>query len=94
MLSVLYEDRDDKDEIEVVFVSADSDIDGFNDYYGDMPWLSVPYEDREKEGELSSKFGIEGIPALIVLDSNGNVVDKNARTTVTNAKKLNGVFKA
>lgn len=92
MLSVLYEDRTDTNEIEVVFVSSDSDIDGFNDYYADMPWLAVPFEDRERDAALNSAFGIEGIPALIVLDAEGNVVDKNGRQAVTSAKKLNGVF--
>jgi nucleoredoxin len=91
MLSVLYDDRTDADEIEVVFVSADSDLDGFNEYYADMPWLAVPFENRAKESELSGKFGVEGIPALIVVDGEGNLVTKDGRTKVTAAKKLNGV---
>ena len=32
LLSVCYEDQADKDEVEVVFVSSDHDVDGFDEY--------------------------------------------------------------
>lgn len=38
LLSICYEDLADKDELEIVFMSSDSDIDGFNEYYEEMPW--------------------------------------------------------
>ena len=32
------------------------------------------------------KYGVQGIPTLIILDSNGNVVDKGARGKVHQKK--------
>ncbi len=33
--------------LEIVFVSSDRDENDFNNYYKDMPWLCLKYEDRE-----------------------------------------------
>ena len=41
------------------------------EYYGTMPWLAVPPDRRDVLGALPSKFGIMGIPTLIVFDENG-----------------------
>jgi hypothetical protein len=55
--------------------------------------MALPYEDRDREGALSTKLGVEGLPTLVVLDgATGAVVDKEARTKVVAAKKLSGVF--
>jgi hypothetical protein len=37
----------------VVFVSSDRDSDAFKSYYGEMPWLALPYEDRDAKAALS-----------------------------------------
>lgn len=47
-----------------------------------MPWLAVPFEDRARKGELAGKFGVNGIPTLVVLDRDGNVMTTNGRTKV------------
>ena len=31
--------------VEVIYVSADKDEAAFNDYYGEMPWLAIPFGD-------------------------------------------------
>ena len=93
MLSVTYEDRTDTSEVEVVFVSSDNDIEGFNEYYADMPWTALPFAERERAEKAGETFGVQGIPALIVLDgATGAVVTKQGREKVAAAKKLNGVF--
>ncbi|VDN51307.1 unnamed protein product [Dracunculus medinensis] len=33
--------------------------------------------------ELASKYGVEGIPALIIIKSNGDVITKNGRADVS-----------
>jgi thiol-disulfide isomerase/thioredoxin len=64
--------------IEVVFVSADHDIESFNSYHQTMPWAAIPYEDTTRE-ELMSLLRVSGIPRLVVYDSrNGKIVDNNA----------------
>jgi len=37
---------------------------------------------KNKFRTLATKFGVSGIPALIVVKSNGDVVSKNARSEV------------
>jgi len=54
---------------EIVFVSSDSDEESFEAYYGEMPWMALPFADRDKKQQLSSKFGVQGIPTLIFLDA-------------------------
>ena len=36
-------------EFDIVFISSDKDEDAFNGYYGEMPWLAMPFGDREKK---------------------------------------------
>lgn len=71
---------------EIVFVSSDKDQKQFNEYYGEMPWLSLPFDERDKKTELSRKYGVQGIPTLIVLDSNGNIITKKGREKVSEDK--------
>jgi len=66
-------------ETVVIFVSSDRDQAGFDEYYGEMPWLALPFEQRDIKGKLSEKFGVKGIPMLIVLDDKGELVTDNGR---------------
>lgn len=70
--------------VEVVFVSYDKTPDQFREYYESMPWLSVPYQDRNKAQMLGSRFGVQGIPALILVNSQGVAVNSECRNDVMN----------
>ncbi|CAF1478660.1 unnamed protein product [Adineta ricciae] len=59
---------------EIVFISWDRDENEFNSYFSEMPWLALPYSDRARKDALDSKYGVEGIPCLIVLSSSGQVI--------------------
>ena len=156
LLSVCYEDQPEKDEVEVVFVSSDHDVEGFDEYLcvggwgagaalrvassparrfrtgsplasplararpratltalslpastaalsaprapfprsGEMPWSAVPFDaaGREERGE---KFGVTGIPRVIVLDArDASVVNSDARALIAAKKTLGGIFQA
>eukprot|EP00429_Kryptoperidinium_foliaceum_P010111 CAMPEP_0176001772 /NCGR_PEP_ID=MMETSP0120_2-20121206/300_1 /TAXON_ID=160619 /ORGANISM="Kryptoperidinium foliaceum, Strain CCMP 1326" /LENGTH=387 /DNA_ID=CAMNT_0017334333 /DNA_START=47 /DNA_END=1207 /DNA_ORIENTATION=+ len=54
----------ERDDFELVFVSSDRDEESFNEYFGSMPFCAVPYEDA---AILGKRFGISGIPALLML---------------------------
>merc|ERR1712179_705444 len=69
-------------ELEIVFVSFDRDEEGFKDYYGSMPWLSVDFANKELREELATKFNVSGIPMFLVMDKDGNVIINNARGQV------------
>jgi len=59
MLAEFYESHKEirKDDIELVFVSSDRDIGGFNGYFGNMPWLALPFGSHLKDG-ISNRFGV------------------------------------
>jgi len=89
---VTYEDRPDPSEVEVIFVSSDSDLSEFEEYYTEHPWAAVPFAADERE-KLSTTFKVEGIPRVVVLSgADGSIVNDDARAVITKEKKLNGVF--
>ncbi len=55
----------DPNALEIIFVSSDSDTKSFSEYYGSMPWVSLPFENDVKDA-LADKHKISGIPALII----------------------------
>ena len=70
---------------EIVFISSDSDLDEFNEYFSKMPWLALPYEDyREMQEELSEKYDCQGIPHLVLLDGKtGEIITKDGRSYIS-----------
>jgi len=67
---------------EVVFASSDRDESSFDEYRGEMPWLSLPYANRAAKNALSSKYKVSGIPTLVILDEKGEVITKEGRGAV------------
>jgi nucleoredoxin len=68
---------------EVVFVSSDKDEEQFASYFKEMPWLALPFENRDLKKALSKKFKVSGIPALVLLDgATGQVLNKDGRSVV------------
>mmetsp|Transcript_40705 Transcript_40705/g.85516 ORF Transcript_40705/g.85516 Transcript_40705/m.85516 type:complete len:164 (-) Transcript_40705:394-885(-) len=78
----------DAEAIEVIFISLDSVQSEYDSYRNSMPWLSVPFANLHKlriKDTLSSKYGVRGIPDLIVLDgTSGEVVARNGRGEYVN----------
>jgi len=70
-------------KLELVFVSSDRDEEAFNEYYAEMPWLTLPYAKRDEKAKLSKKFKVQGIPSLVFLNAEtGDVITKNGRNIV------------
>jgi len=69
--------------LEVVFVSSDKDEASFKDYYGEQPWLALPFNDRAKKDALSKKFKVQGIPAVVILGPDGSVITKDGRAAIS-----------
>jgi thiol-disulfide isomerase/thioredoxin len=64
-------------KIEIVFVSADHDVNGFRSYYATMPWLAVPFDTDTRE-ILLSWMKVKGIPQLMCLDGRtGKIYETN-----------------
>lgn len=72
-----------KDNFDIVFVSSDRDQNAFDEYYKEMPWLALPFEDRDTKAALSKKFKVRGIPTLVILDADsGEVITTDGRSEV------------
>jgi len=74
--------REDGKAFEIVFVSSDRDESQFKSYFQEMPWLSLPFEERDTKAALSKKFKVRGIPSLVLLDKQGNVISTDGRSKV------------
>jgi len=71
-----------KDKMEIIFVSSDRDESAFNEYFGEMPWLALPYEKRSEKGILSDACKVEGIPSLAVINPDGSIITTDGRSKV------------
>ena len=86
------EDKNNKSKskssgFEIIFLSSDNDYVDFENYYKQMPWLSLPTtEDGGKsiKAELITKLKIQDIPCLIIIDvKTGKFVSGNAINEIT-----------
>lgn len=68
--------------MEIIFVSSDRDESAFNEYFGEMPWLALPYEKRSEKGILSDACKVEGIPSLAVINPDGSIIMTDGRSKV------------
>ena len=76
-----------ENDLEIIFVSSDSDDASFQEYYGEQPWVSIPYKNQPLIQALGTKYGIRGIPSLIIVDgATGATKDTDGRTTVATSK--------
>jgi peroxiredoxin len=76
----LYHDRG----FDVVGISLDTDKDALQKFIADnkLPWACLYSEDPENNGwkhPMAVHYGINGIPAVLLVDKEGKVVEMNAR---------------
>jgi len=83
-LKKFYDEHAKKEGVEIIFVSADQSEDEMINYmkesHGD--WYAMEHECDAGE-KLNEKFKVRGIPTLIVLDSEGNMISKEGRADVS-----------
>jgi len=65
-----------------VLISSDHDEASFDTYFGGMPWLALPYAERERKEALSAHFGVRTIPTLAMVDPAGRLLTTEARDAV------------
>lgn len=84
-LAAFYSTMQSKAQVpfEIVFASSDRDDASFNEYYAEMPFASIPFSNRAAKDKLSARYGVSGIPMLVVLDTDGSVVSKKGRNLVS-----------
>ena len=61
MLAKLYKKlKEDKKNVEMVFVSSDRSEESFGQYLDSMPWLAVPFGDSRVD-QMKNLFAVDGI---------------------------------
>jgi len=64
-------------------VSSDQDQASFDEYYAEMPWLCLDFSARDQKAAVSDKFGIAGIPSLVLLDGDsGDIITEDGRSAI------------
>lgn len=58
-------------QFEIIFLSADRSQAQFDEYYAEMPWLTIPYPERKRKEHLDSVHRIRGIPSLKLYNAEG-----------------------
>ena len=81
-----------KKDFEVVFVSSDRSPKAQMEYMkgSNMKWYTMPHR-SDAANALSKKYGVRGIPALMIVSSDGKTITKDGRTDVTS--NPNGALK-
>lgn len=82
MLAKAYTSHLKSKNFEIVFVSSDQDDLAFTNYFGEMPWLALPYDARKINSALSKKYGVQGIPSLVIVGNDGKLISKDGRGMV------------
>uniref|UniRef100_A0A672LJC9 Nucleoredoxin n=2 Tax=Sinocyclocheilus grahami TaxID=75366 RepID=A0A672LJC9_SINGR len=65
-------------------VHTEPSEESFTQYFSEMPWLAVPYTDEARRSRLNRLYGIQGIPTLILLDTEGHMITRQGRVEILN----------
>lgn len=76
--------RGQKDQFEVVMVSRCRDMDSHYQYFSKMPWLALPLDVAagERGQKLGEKYGVKGIPSLVLVNDLGQTITTDARNKI------------
>ncbi|KAL9270546.1 putative nucleoredoxin 1 [Drosera capensis] len=77
VLVEIYEKLKAREEnFEIILIPLDDDEESFQQGFGSMPWLSLPFKDRSCE-KLVRYFEISTLPTLVVLGPDGKTLHPN-----------------
>ena len=63
--------------LEVIFFSGDKSESEFLEYYGSMPWLALPRDQKKIMMSNAKKFEVRGVPRLVMLNgADGSILSK------------------
>jgi len=73
-------------KFEIVFVSGDQSDDQFKSYFAEMPWVALPFDQKDINESLNSQYECNGIPYLVIIDGKtGKTITLEGRAEVTAA---------
>lgn len=76
---------------DIIFVSSDRSQADADEYFKEHPWKMVDYANREAKSELGDRFDVEGIPTLVLLDENLNLITKDGIEVVLRCKDFSRI---
>ena len=79
--------RDSKDDkFEVVFVSSDQSPEAQQKYMKgyNMNWPAIPHDSPLRQ-QLQVKYDVQGIPSLVIVDDQGNLITKEGRSEMSSS---------
>ena len=76
------EQKEKRQDFEVVWVSWDNSEEQAKEYYEKMPWLALPFSEKKIKEKLNRKFQVRSIPTLALVDKEGTIVSTKARDMV------------
>ena len=93
ILIKFYEKYHQEKNLEIIFLSSDRDEKSFDEYYLNMPWFYLDYQQRQKKDILAKHFHVIGIPTLILLDANsGEIICTDAKDQIEEKDPLGTLF--
>ena len=73
----------DGKKFEIIFFSSDQDASAMAKYHDDMPWLACPFEKQGLVKQLKQRYGVRGIPTLVLVDGTGKLISTSGRGLVS-----------
>jgi len=68
----------------IIFNSWDQDTKAFDDYYGEMPWVAIPFKYKDALKKVREFKQPQGIPSLYLFNEKGDLYQKSGRAAVMN----------
>jgi nucleoredoxin len=68
---------------QVVLVSLDEEEAKYKEYLSEMPWISVPLEDKKRRNLLMTEFEVRSLPTLLLLDEDRKLITARGREFAT-----------
>lgn len=69
------------ENFEIVMISLDDDEEEFNEEFGAMPWLSLPFQDKACK-KLTNYFEFSSLPRLVIIGHDGRTLNNDATELV------------
>ena len=79
-LKEFYNSHQAPHDFEVVFLSMDKSQSEYDQYTADMPWYCLPQDEScmQLTKALAARYGVQGIPHLLVFDKDGSLLQQDA----------------
>merc|ERR1711902_388616 len=52
------------------------------EYFEEMPWCALSFKERTLKNNLSELYEVQGIPTLVLLTGNGELITKDGRSAI------------